>query len=291
MCDIILIKRWLTISVEMDSQGRSGATWDSAKLRSGLVGSPVLLVDLLPLLFPSSSSSTQSFLTLSPLNMSSPPSDLNPQYAEGYDDPTADLVIECEDGLMRVHSYLFMAHRQVAFCIQKHMADPSPNFRDTPPQLVIRTDTGERFVVFDCMTSHIDDFLRFLRKDTELQPYSWEELQSVLCNGETGQFVHIPDLVRPHVYSLVNGTTAWEIAVFAGSNDYQDIFKLAIAALRDRNWCQRGQDEMPMSCLDLLPLKYATALVIAMHKHQHHYSVTEQERWRNISDSFVVKED
>jgi len=223
--------------------------------------------------------------------MSLPSTDLNPQYAEGYDDPTADLVIECKDGLMRVHSYLFMAHRQVAFCIQSHMADPSPNFRDTPPQLVLRTDIGERFVVFDCMTSHVDDFLRFLRKDTEQQPYRWKELQSVLCNGETGQFVHIPDLVRPHVHGCVNGETAWEIAVFASRNDYQDIFKLAINAINDHNWGKWGQDKMNLDCLAELPLKYATALFSALFKHKADQAVTTKDKWRDVSESLEVKYD
>jgi hypothetical protein len=35
-----------------------------------------------------------------------------PKYLKGYDDPDADLVIECSDKVkMRVHSYLLKAHR------------------------------------------------------------------------------------------------------------------------------------------------------------------------------------
>jgi hypothetical protein len=146
-------------------------------------------------------------------------------------------------------------------------------------------------VVFECMTSHVDIFLRFVRKDTELQPYIWEDLQSILCNGGRGQFVHIADLVRPHVYACIDGETAWEVAIFASRNNFEDIFKLAIAALHDHEWGEGRQDSLPISRLHDLPLKYATALVIAMHKNQDHYRVTVEEMWRNISDSLAVRED
>ena len=38
------------------------------------------------------------------------------EYYEGYDDPTADMVVEVKEGVkFRVHSYLLKAHRYVYF--------------------------------------------------------------------------------------------------------------------------------------------------------------------------------
>ena len=68
-------------------------------------------VDLLPVLFSSFYSSTQSTLTLSVPNMSSPSSDDDPQSIEGYDESIPQLLIECEDGDVAVPTYLFRAHR------------------------------------------------------------------------------------------------------------------------------------------------------------------------------------
>jgi hypothetical protein len=172
------------------------------------------------------------------------------------------------------------------------MTEPSTHFRETPPHEVSRTETGERFVVFDCETSHIDGLLRFIRKDSEQQPSSWKDLQSILYAGEKCQFIHIPDLVRPYVYEYVDDWTAWEIAIFASRHNFQDIFKLAVIELHNVDWPEPGRrDKMPISCLEDLSIGYARALVTAMHKHKGCHYVNEEERWRDISESFKLEDD
>jgi hypothetical protein len=179
--------------------------------------------------------------------------------------------------------------------VLKHGPDTSIHFRETSPEKVKRNKEGDRHIWFCCYTSHIDSLLQFIVKRTDQHDYGWEDLQVVLNTGEQCQFVHIPDLVRPYVYSCVEEEgTAWEIAIFASRYNYQDLFKLAIAAFHNADWPEWGystNNRLPLICLEELPLKYATALVTAMHKHKVGQFVDEEKRWRDISESFKLEDD
>jgi hypothetical protein len=115
----------------------------------------------------------------------------------------------------------------------------------------------------------------------------------VLNTGEQCQFTYIPDLVRPYLYTCVNGGTAWEIAVFASRYNYQDLFKLAITAFHKVDWPEEGcrHDRLPLICLKQLPLRYATALVIAIHGQESLRIFDGEKDWRDISESFKLEDD
>jgi len=115
----------------------------------------------------------------------------------------------------------------------------------------------------------------------------------VLNTGEQCQFIYTPDLVRPYVYTCVNGGTAWEIAVFASRYNYQDLFRLAIIAFHNVDWPEEGcrHDRLPLICLKELPLRYAMALVTAIHGHKSRQYVDGEKHWRDISESFKLEDD
>jgi hypothetical protein len=92
---------------------------------------------------------------------------------------------------------------------------------------------------------------------------------------------------------LCQSGTAWEIAVFASRYNYQDLFKLAITAFHNVDWPEEGcrHDRLPLICLKQLPLRYATALVIAIHGHESRQYVDGEKNWRDMSESFNLEDD
>jgi len=51
------------------------------------------------------------------------PNPAKAEYYEGYDDPTADMVVEVKEGVrFRVHSYLLKAHRYVCLPSAKNLS-------------------------------------------------------------------------------------------------------------------------------------------------------------------------
>jgi len=156
-----------------------------------------------------------------------------------------------------------------------------------------RTKDGERLIWFCCDTYHVDQLLRFIVKRSDQHEYAWGDLQVILNTGEQGEFFHIPDLVRPYLYTCVNGRSGWEIAVFAGRYNYQDLFKLAITAFHKVDWPEMGcrHDRLPLICLKELPLRYAIALVTAINGHESRQHVDGEKKWRDISESFKLEDD
>ena len=95
------------------------------------------------------------------------------------------------------------------------------------------------------------------------------------------------------MYSAIDPSTAWEIAGFASRNNFPDVFKLAIAAFHQADWLETGSQNnlLPLACLRALPIKYAIALVTAMHKHEGDGWRGQEMKWRDISESFKLEDD
>jgi hypothetical protein len=150
---------------------------------------------------------------------------------------------------------------------------------------------GERRIWLDCKAGTFDSLIRILTKDSTHEPYNWVSLRKIADLGERFQFFHIANLIRPHVYSCIDGKSAWDIIVFASQNKFHDLLKLAIVALHRHEWYQRNQDSMPIRFLEQLPRDYAIAFVAAVSRHRDDGFDNTEDRWRKISESFEVRND
>jgi hypothetical protein len=143
-----------------------------------------------------------------------------------------------------------------------------------------------KMIHMDCTSIDFGPLLTVIDKGANYSP-NWNQIIRILDIGKRYQFKHVPDLVRYHVTRCLGGHNAKAIFQFAGSNEYPDLARAAIAefggdsSIKDQNF-----DEITLSICDGIPGRYGAALLVAMSKYTYSRNTYEPNRWQKISGAF-----
>jgi len=147
---------------------------------------------------------------------------------------------------------------------------------------------GDKLVKLECDPMHFALLLTLLNKTRETDPYSWDELASIIKLGATYGFIHMPELVHPWATRCLDECNATIIFQFAGAYEYADLAKFVIPMLAKTDLGYFDANELPLSFYDKIAPRYAAALAIAISQHPYRPGEDMCERWQHISAAFQV---
>lgn len=161
-----------------------------------------------------------------------------------------------------------------------------------PPYDAGPCSESEKRIHLDCHMDHFHWIMLLITKDFELAPHNCMILAIVLRLAEEYQFIHMLELIRPHIERCaIQPDIAWEMLGWASNGKLQDMAKLVIATLHRHEIGRLPYDEMPYRLLKQFSVEYAVAFTIAVSKHKVEAGTSQEGRWRKISESFKVEDD
>ena len=214
----------------------------------------------------------------------------------GFDDPTADMVIETTDKKrFRVHSHTLRTRRSVrdktklCYCMLKFSA----YFRSMPEHMRELSGHSEKVVHLDVDSNRLAKLLSFLDSGPQARAQlNWPSLKAITETGNIYRFDTIPDLVARAAVSLLrlrrcSPLDPFSIFKFAAQHDYCDLAKFAVSFFAITEFHEVGHlSQVICECFDDVPGRYVAAFFRAMAIS----SDGDDWDWRLISSEFRVKD-
>jgi hypothetical protein len=235
-------------------------------------------------------------------NMTTPTS-AKTEYYKGYDDPTADMVLEVKGGVkFRVHSWLLKSQRSVHFSSAIHRADRcSQFFRSMPDHDERLCGTSAKEITFDAAPDDLAVLLDILdRRDPE-GSYLWAELVAVIELGMKYQFIHLNTLLLEIVAIRRPRGNPWVVFEAASRYGLVSLAKRVILDFDRTDLFSRLPDTIKPNEMQAVTGPFAIALLGSMRDHLNsktHYCTSPitgkighyiKVDWAAVSHSFTLE--
>jgi hypothetical protein len=207
-------------------------------------------------------------------------------YLAGYDDPEADMVIECHDGVkLRVHSYILRTHR--CGSTESDMLTTSLYFRSMPAYSAELSGKSENKIDLNADSRDFVNLLEVIDTEQKASAISWVRLRAVIALGAHLRFLRLPELIRHRVVDSIDGGSAWEIFEYACQHDYTDLAKLAISQMsRSKQLRNLNTRDFPSSRFGEVPGEYVSAFLKALSRNPWQRGMCHMDRWAEIAKDF-----